>query len=45
MLVIQTRRAKRLSKYVLSMAIVALLMGSIGALLTLHWYSPPPPKK
>ena len=44
MLVIQTSRAKRLNKYAKFMAIVVLLTGSFGALLTLHWYTPPPEK-
>jgi hypothetical protein len=42
MLVIQTSRAKRFRKYARFMAFVLLLTGSIGALLTLHWYVAPP---
>jgi hypothetical protein len=41
-LVIQTGSAKRLRKYSKFMAIVLIVTGSLGALLTLHWYSPPP---
>jgi hypothetical protein len=40
MLVIQTGSAKRFRKYARFMALVLLLTGSFGALLTLHWYSP-----
>jgi hypothetical protein len=44
MLVIQTASAKRFRKYAKFMAVVLLLAGSFGALLTLHWYVPPPDK-
>jgi hypothetical protein len=41
MLVIQTGRAKSLRKYPKFMAVILLVTGSFGALLTLHWYSAP----
>jgi hypothetical protein len=44
MLVIQTGNAKHFRKYAKFMAVVLFLTGSFGALLTLHWYVPPPEK-
>jgi hypothetical protein len=41
MLIIQTGRATSLRKYAKFMVVVLLVTGSLGALLTLHWYSAP----
>jgi hypothetical protein len=44
MLMIQTGRGRRLRKYFILTAFLLLVTGSLGALLTLHWYAPPPKK-
>jgi hypothetical protein len=44
MMMIQTGRGGKLRKYFLLTAFILLVTGSIGPLLTLHWYVPPPKK-
>jgi hypothetical protein len=44
MMMIQTGQGRKLRKYFLLTAFILLVTGSLGALLTLHWYAPPPKK-
>jgi hypothetical protein len=44
MFVIQTRNARVFRKSSVGFAILFVLKASLGALLTMHWYVPPPPK-
>jgi hypothetical protein len=41
MLLIQTRRAKRLRKFVIFTALLMIVMGGWGVVLTMHWHVKP----
>jgi hypothetical protein len=47
MLIIQSGSAKRFEKYSITMSVLLMISGTLGALmmlLTLHWYVAPPKK-
>jgi hypothetical protein len=42
MFIVQTRRTNRTRKYAIAMAVIFVICGSLGALLTMHVYVSPP---